>query len=94
MFNNLPFLPIEIQNIIFSYTRPVYPFIKELKEKVEKYIDFYKGFGETLLIWAREDEEDKDEKEYLDNMRLYEKTLEKINLNINIKPRPFIKRNF
>ena len=36
MNNNLLFLPIEIQNIIFSYTRPVYPFIKELKEKEEE----------------------------------------------------------
>ena len=93
MNNNLPFLPIEIQNIIFSYTRPVYPFIKQLKEKVEKYINFHKGFSETLLEWAKDDKEIGDQLEYLDNIRIYENTLEKINLNINIKPRLFIKRN-
>ena len=36
MTNTLPFLPIHLQNLIFSYTRPVYPFIKELKEKEEE----------------------------------------------------------
>ena len=36
MTNTLPFLPIELQNLIFSYTRPVYPYIKELKEKEEE----------------------------------------------------------
>ena len=93
MNNNLPFLPIELQNLIFSYARPVYPFIKQLKEKVEKYIDFHKGFSETLLIWAKDNKEFGLKEEYLNNIRLYEKTLEKINLNINIKPRLFIKRN-
>ena len=59
MNNNLLFLPIEIQNIIFSYTRPVYPFIKQLKEKVEKYINFHKGFSKALLEWARIEISDK-----------------------------------
>ena len=36
MTNTLPFLPIHLQNLIFSYTRPVYPYIKELKEKEEE----------------------------------------------------------
>ena len=31
MNNTLPFLPIELQNIIISYSRPVYPYIRELK---------------------------------------------------------------
>jgi len=31
MNNTLPFLPIELQNIIISYNRPVYPYIRTLK---------------------------------------------------------------
>jgi len=36
MNNTTSFLPIELQNIIISYSRPVYPYIKALKEKEEE----------------------------------------------------------
>jgi len=50
MNNKTPFLPIELQNIIMSYTRPVYPYIKQLKrykkhsedkERYKNFSDFY-----------------------------------------------------
>ena len=31
MTNTLTFLPIELQNIIIAYNRPVYPYIRQLK---------------------------------------------------------------
>ena len=34
MNNTTSFLPIELQNIIMSYTRPVYPYIRHLKIKI------------------------------------------------------------
>jgi hypothetical protein len=48
MNNNLSFLPIELQNIIISYTRPVYPFIKQLKrykKHSDKNKERYKSFS-------------------------------------------------
>ena len=30
------YLPLELQNIIIAYARPVYPYVKELKEKEEE----------------------------------------------------------
>ena len=30
MTNTLPFLPMELQNIIIAYTRPVYPYTNDI----------------------------------------------------------------
>jgi len=86
-------IPVELVNKIIMMSRPTYKYLKELNNKIEQYIDFHKGFSETLLIWAKDKKEFGLEQEYLNNIRLYEKTLEKKNLNINIKPRLFIERN-
>lgn len=56
MNNNLSFLPIELQNIIISYTRPVYPFIKQLKEneeekqkEIDRKIKMFKKFNNNQI---------------------------------------------
>lgn len=83
-------IPVELVNKIIMMSRPTYKYFEELNNKIEQYIENNKEFSKTYKEWANDA---KEEYEVLNCIFLYNCALERVDLNVNLKPRRFIQRN-
>ena len=83
-------IPVELVNKIIMMARPTYKYFEELNNKIEQYIENNKEFSKTYQGWANDA---KEEYLVLNYIYLYNCALERVNLNVNLKPRRFIQMN-